>query len=151
MSSREESLRAIERELGVLIRRARRVIGERARAIHPDLQPAAYLLLAHLDECGPARASTLVETVGIDKAAVSRQTHLLEELGLLTRSPDPADGRATLLTVTDDAHERLARLRAARSERFGRRLGRWSEEELAAFAAELARYNRSLESDPEDE
>ena len=33
-------------EVGVLVRRVRRVIHERARAVHADLQPASYLLLA---------------------------------------------------------------------------------------------------------
>ncbi len=37
--SRAETVRALEHEVGVLIRRVRRVIGERARAVHPDLQP----------------------------------------------------------------------------------------------------------------
>ena len=45
MTSRADSLRASS-EVGVLIRRIRRVIGERARAVHPDLQPASYLMLA---------------------------------------------------------------------------------------------------------
>lgn len=146
MSSRSESLRSIEREFGVLIRRVRRVVGQRARSVHPDLQPASYLMLAYLDEAGPLRASTVVEDFGVDKGAVSRQTQHLVELGLLTRDPDPADGRATLLSVTADAHDRLARVREERSRRFDRRLGGWTDEELAAFAAELGRYNATLDA-----
>ena len=34
---RATALRSIEREVGVLLRRVRRVIGVRARAIHPEL------------------------------------------------------------------------------------------------------------------
>jgi DNA-binding MarR family transcriptional regulator len=145
VTARGESLRSIEREVGVLIRRARRTIRERARAVHPDLQAATYLLLLHLAETGPLRASAVVESVGIDKAAISRQTQHLVELGLLTRAPDPTDGRAMLLSVTDDAHERLARVQQARSARFGRRLEGWTDEQLAAFGAELGRYNVALE------
>jgi hypothetical protein len=43
--SRAEELGRLEQEVGVLIRRVKRVIGERARAVHPDLQPASYLML----------------------------------------------------------------------------------------------------------
>ena len=52
--SRTDTLLRLEQEVGVLVRRVRRVIGERARAVHPDLQPSSYLLLAHLAEAGAA-------------------------------------------------------------------------------------------------
>lgn len=143
--TREESLRAIERELGVLLRRVRRAIGVRARAVHPDLAPAAYLALAHLEQAGPMRASAAAEELGIDKGALSRQLTHLEGLGLLTRSADPDDGRAALVAVSEDGRTRLEEVRRARSARFDQRLGTWSDEELAGFAAELGRYNVALE------
>ena len=129
----------------MLIRRVRRVIGERARAVHPDLQPASYLLLAHVAEAGPVRASALVDAIGIDKGAVSRQSQHLVDLGLLTRTQDPDDGRATLLAVSDAARSRLDRVRRTRSERFGQLLGEWSDDDLADFASRLARYNDTLD------
>ena len=49
---RTESLRRLEAEVGVLIRRIRRVIHERARAVHEDLQPTSYLLLGWLVDEG---------------------------------------------------------------------------------------------------
>ncbi len=144
-TDRRQSLRRIEQEVGVLIRRVRRVIGERARAVHPDLQPASYLLLAHVAEAGPVRASALVDAIGIDKGAVSRQSQHLVDLGLLTRTQDPDDGRATLLAVSDAARSRLDRVRRTRSERFGQLLGEWSDDDLADFASRLARYNDTLD------
>lgn len=144
-TTRRQSLRRIEQEVGVLVRRVRRVIGERARAVHPDLQPSTYLLLAHVAEVGPVRASALVEDFGIDKGAVSRQAQHLVDLDLLTRTRDPDDGRATLLAVSDDGRARLDRVRRARSERFGQLLGEWSDDELADFAGRLSRYNASLD------
>ncbi len=143
--SRRQSLRRIEQEVGVLIRRVRRVIGERARAVHPDLQPSSYLLLAHVAEVGPIRASALVDAIGIDKGAVSRQSQHLVDLGLLTRTQDPDDGRATLLAVSADARSRLDRVSRTRSERFGQLLGEWSDDDLADFASRLARYNDTLD------
>lgn len=145
VTTRAESLRRVEHEVGALIRRVRRVIGDRARAVHPDLQPATYLLLAHLDESGPLRASALVDATGVDKGAISRQVQQLVDLGLLTRVPDPDDGRATLLTVTDDAHARLSRVQRDRRRRFDQRLGEWSDADLADFATRLADYNAALD------
>ena len=145
MSDRRQSLHRIEQEVGVLIRRVRRVIGDRARAVHPDLAPGSYLLLAHLAESGPLRASALVGEIGIDKGALSRQVQHLVDLGLLTRTDDPDDRRATLLSVSDDARERLDRVQRERSERFGQKLGDWSDEELADLAGRLSRYNAALD------
>ena len=58
-ASRVDALRQVEQEVGVLIRRVRRVIGERARAVHPDLQPPSYLMLGYVLNEGPIRASAL--------------------------------------------------------------------------------------------
>ena len=82
----------------MLIRRVRRVIGVRARAVHESLQPASYLILAaHQRERPGARLLDRRELFDIDKGAISRQVHHLIELGLVDRAPDPEDGRATLL------------------------------------------------------
>ncbi|HET7195027.1 MAG TPA: MarR family transcriptional regulator [Nocardioides sp.] len=141
---RTETVRALEHEVGVLIRRVRRAIGERARAVHPDLQPMSYLILAHLAETGPMRSSALAETFGADKGAVSRQVQHLSNLGLLDKAPDPQDGRATLLSPSDDASRRLDEVRQQRRRRLDERLGDWSDEDLEALVTALGRYNRTL-------
>jgi DNA-binding MarR family transcriptional regulator len=145
MSERDEALRAIEREMGALIRRVRRVIRVVAVEVHPDLQPSTYLLLAHLHESGPVRSTAVVDALGLDKGAVSRQTQSLVELGLVERAPDPVDGRAVLLSVSDEGASRLERMRGGRGEAFDSRLGDWTPAELAAFAAQLGRYNAALD------
>jgi DNA-binding MarR family transcriptional regulator len=134
----------LEREVGVLIRRIRRVIGERARAVHEDLQPASYLLLSWLVDEGPVRASSMVEKFNIDKGAVSRQLQHLAELGLVERTPDPADGRATLVAASEDAKHRLADVAEHRRKWLDERLGDWTTDELATFAATLEKYNLAL-------
>jgi DNA-binding MarR family transcriptional regulator len=141
---RTETVRALEHEVGVLIRRVRRAIGERARLVHPDLQPMSYLLLAHLAETGPMRSSTLAETFGADKGAVSRQVQHLSSLGLLDKAPDPKDGRATLLSPSNDARRRLDEVTQQRRRRLDERLGDWSDDDLGALVAALGRYNRTL-------
>jgi DNA-binding MarR family transcriptional regulator len=105
--SRAEQLGRLEQEIGVLIRRVKRVIGERARAVHPDLQPASYLMLSYLAADGPQRSSALAERFGVDKGAISRQVQHLVDLGLLDRTPDPDDGRAALVSANPDAVRRL--------------------------------------------
>ena len=84
----DETMRALEHEMGVLVRRIRRLIAERARMVHPDLSPVAYSMLMALNDSGPRRASDLVDIFSIDKGAVSRQVQALLDLGLIERSPD---------------------------------------------------------------
>lgn len=144
VAQRAEALRSLEHEIGVLHRRIRRVIGQRARMIHPDLNATAYYLLATLVTLGPCRASALAELFELDKGAVSRLVHQLESLGLVERNPDPEDGRASILAATDQAHARLDEVSAVRRQQLAERLGSWEPGELDQLLRSLTRYNQSL-------
>jgi DNA-binding MarR family transcriptional regulator len=134
----------VERELAVLLRRARAWNREVATVVHPDLQPTAYALLGRVDELGSARAIDLSDYFGIDKGAVSRQVALLERVGLVAREPDPVDGRAQLLIVTSEGRKRLSLARGGRRQLVREQLDRWPEEDVATFAALLGRFNEQM-------
>ena len=142
--NRVDALRQVEQEVGVLIRRVRRVIAERARAVHPDLQSPSYLMLGYVINEGPIRASALSTVFDLDKGAISRQVQHLVDLGLVDRTPDPDDGRATLISVSDEGARRYIDVAEHRRKFFDERLGEWSAEEIRAFAGSLARYNEAL-------
>ncbi|WP_426242281.1 MarR family winged helix-turn-helix transcriptional regulator [Nocardioides sp. LHG3406-4] len=144
--SRTEALLGIEREVGVLIRRVRRVITARALMVHPDLQPAAYLILGYVADLGPQRSSAIAEKFAIDKGAVSRQVQHLVELGFVERRPDPDDGRASILRVTAKGRRRHHEVNALRRQFLDERLSDWDDEELEGFADLMARYNASLDA-----
>jgi DNA-binding MarR family transcriptional regulator len=143
--SRADELGRLERELGVLIRRVRRVIGERARAVHPDLQPASYLMLNFLATDGPQRSSVVSEMFNVDKGAISRQVQHLCDLGLLVREPDPADGRAMLISASPDAVRRLEAVARDRRRWLDEQLAEWTEGDLREFVSSLGRYNHALD------
>lgn len=128
----------------MLVRRIRRVIAERARLVHPDLQPASYLMLSHVAENGPMRASSVADLFTVDKGAISRQVTHLMELGLVEKSRDPEDGRAWLLTATPDAVQRLRTVAEQRRSYLAERLDGWEAGDLERFTDLLARYNDSL-------
>lgn len=134
---------ALERELTVLIRRARAASGELARAVHPELEPAAYGLMVRLQETEPERATELAAYFGVGKATMSRQLRALEDLGLVTREPDPADGRAFLMRLTEEGRGRFSRVRTARRERYLRQLTGWDRGEIADLARLLQQLNES--------
>lgn len=145
--SRYDDLRAIEAEVGTLIRRVKRVIGERAREVHPDLHPMTFFILTHLAKEGPMRGADLSDAFGMDKGGVSRQVQALVDLGLVVRMPDPEDRRAILLDASDEGRTRLDAMSRRRSDRFDERLSDWSDEDLATFSAQLSAYNTALSDD----
>jgi len=140
------SLRAIEGELGVIMRRIRRVMDERARAVHPDLSAPSYWIMAALHERGPTRAADLVESFGLDKGAVSRYVAQLATLELIDREPDPKDGRAQLLRLTSTGANRLEAVASTRRSELADRFADWDRAELHSLAQLLGRYNRTVES-----
>lgn len=135
----------LERELTVFLRRARAKSGEMARAVHPDLESAAYGLLARLDETGRLRATDLAAFIGVGKATMSRQLRALEHLGLVAREPDPADGRAWLVHLTDEGRSRFRRVRDARRERYVHQMTGWDRKEVAELARLLHQLNQTSE------
>lgn len=145
-ASRDRTILDLEVELSVLVRRIKRVIGDRAHTIHPELTPTGYLMLAYLNERGPVRASAVVEAFNLDKGAVSRLVQSLVELELATRERDPDDGRAWVVSLSDEGRQRMHALATARREHLGRRLEDWSDDELDALVATLGRYNTSLDA-----
>ncbi|MFE9170500.1 MarR family winged helix-turn-helix transcriptional regulator [Streptomyces kebangsaanensis] len=136
---------SLERELTVLLRRARANQGEMAREVHPDLESAAYGLLVRLEECGGRRATDLAAYIGVGKATMSRQLRALEELGLVAREPDPADGRAWLVALTEDGRRRVGQVREARRARYVSQLAHWDRREVAELARLLHQLNGVME------
>jgi DNA-binding MarR family transcriptional regulator len=141
----DETLRALEHEMSILVRRIRRVIAERARMLHPELSPVAYSMLMALNDSGPQRASDLVEIFSVDKGAVSRQVQALLELGLIERSPDPEDRRAMILAISEEGHRRLDSIAVQRRSEVNERLVGWTDDDLSSFVTTLSRYNAALE------
>nr|WP_307805050.1 MarR family transcriptional regulator [Streptomyces sp. VRA16 Mangrove soil] len=136
---------SLERELTVFLRRARASSGEMAREVHPDLEPAAYGLLVRLEECGAQRATDLAGYIGVGKATMSRQLRALEDLGFLSREPDPADGRAWLVSLTERGRENFRQVRDARRMRYVRQLAGWDRREVAELARLLHQLNAGAE------
>jgi len=145
MNERAAALVAVEEQMRVLMRRIKRTIGERAAEVHPDLQPSSFLILGWLADHGPARGSSLVEQFHIDKGAISRQVQHLVELGLVDRTPDPEDGRATLLSASAEGVSRMKETGVARRKIWDDQLEGWTAEELVAFAGQLRRLNGDLD------
>ncbi|GAB4069131.1 MarR family transcriptional regulator [Angustibacter speluncae] len=142
---REEDVQLLERELGVLLRRARGTWGQLAREVHPDLEPAAYGILARIADAGDARLTDLAAWFGVGKPTMSRQVSQLERLELIERTPDPDDARAQRVGLTAEGAERVSRARRARNAHFRERLAAWPASDVRALADLLHRLNATAD------
>lgn len=106
---------------------------------------ARTFLLAHVDRHAPVRMSDLASYACLDLSTVSRHLRGLEEQGLVTRSPDPADGRATLLDLSDSGREALDRAVRARTELIASATQDWSDSDRATLAHLMTRLAHDLE------
>lgn len=103
--------------IGRLLLLARRDFAKRlARRMReqgdPRLMSASRsAILPYIDLEG-TRSTEVARRMGISKQAVARAVKELEEDGLLARAPDAADGRAFLITFTEDGVEFLLRIHA---------------------------------------
>ncbi|WP_066298208.1 MarR family winged helix-turn-helix transcriptional regulator [Arthrobacter luteolus] len=142
--TREEALQEVEDSL----RRLTELVRARMRAAAKDVDPALSLfglkVLQLLKGAGPLHPGAAAEMLMVDKSVISRQSRQLEELGLVEVQPDPQDGRARLLVLTQAAKERVTAVRTG-IMLDPLVLGSWTIEELHEFAGYLTRLSRSGE------
>lgn len=134
----------VERELTALFRRIRSFSFAVAAEVHPGLEPASYGLMGVIHDAGSLRGSDLVERLGLDKSTISRQLAQLVEIGLAERIPDPDDGRARRVQLTERGVAELMTLRRERHRRLQARFASWSSAELQDLAGWLTRLNATL-------
>ncbi|WP_312858365.1 MarR family winged helix-turn-helix transcriptional regulator [Pseudonocardia pini] len=136
-------------ELGTQLARLFRLVDRlqsQHQAAHPDaVDRAAYLLLVHLVKDGPRRPGALAEAVHSDPSTVSRQLAHLVRLGYVARTPDPDDGRASLIAATEEGARVFEENRRARTERIATMLADWPAEERATLTRLLGRFTTSME------
>ena len=110
-----------------------------------DVEWSAQILLRHLANEGPMRAGELAESMQSDPSTVSRQVATLVKDGLIERRADPADGRASILVLTEKADAVLEAQERRREEQFAAMLEHWSESDRSSFATLLRRFTDDFE------
>lgn len=128
--ARTEAVRALESEFGELIARVRRLLADNAQRVSPGMLPAAYKVFTTIVRRESITLSSLAESLMADKGQISRTVRELEGLGLITRTPDPEDGRSSLLSPTPAGLERLAQARAPQESLLLEALDAWSLDDI---------------------
>jgi len=119
-----------------LARSARRLRQEAGTGLSPSLTGA----LATVERCGPLTPSELADAERVRRPTVTRMLGHLADAGLISRTPDPADGRSTLVAITPAGAALLAEGRTRKDAFLSERLDGLSpadRETLARAAAIL--------------
>ncbi len=106
-----------ERMIGALLRipfeaTVAQIAADYAGAGFADLRPPHFTVFQHLPP-GGARATDLAEQAHLTKQYIGTLVAYLEGRGYVARVPDPADGRASLIQLTDRGRAAAAAARAS--------------------------------------
>ena len=96
------------------------------------------------EPAGGCHLKDLAVRCALDPSTVSRAVAALVRSGLVARTADPADGRASVLTVTPRGRQTLDDFNRLADERLADALREWSTEDIAVLSALLQRFSAAL-------
>ncbi|WP_141387633.1 MarR family winged helix-turn-helix transcriptional regulator [Cellulosimicrobium cellulans] len=132
--------------LHAALRRVRREASERAQPA--GTTPGQYRMLRFLARCDePCRLGAVASALDVAPRSVTSKVDDAEQAGLVRRTPDPHDRRATLVELTPRGREVVAQVGAERSSSAGTLLARLD----AAERAELLRLLRAVAGERQDD
>ena len=105
---------ALAGELRVIIGRLSRRLREETRP--GNLTASQLSAVGRLDRDGPATVTTLARAEGVRPQSMGATISVLEAEGLVSGTPDPADGRQTIYALTAECKRILKVSRAARED-----------------------------------
>jgi len=117
----------------VLVRLARTL----RRAGQSTLTPSQVSALATVEDFGPLRISALATHEAMDPSVATRVVASLEVLGLLIRTDDPEDKRASLVDLSESGRRALIELWNERTLGLNSRLERLTQKERHAVETAL--------------
>lgn len=104
-------------------------------------------VLASLDREGPTTVSSLARAEGMRPQSMGELVAALKSARFVVGEPDPADGRQTVLSLTDAGREHVKRARAAREDWLAHAInGRLTAEEQRQLAKSLELIQRLVDA-----
>jgi DNA-binding MarR family transcriptional regulator len=101
-------------ELRILSGQLKRRLREQSNL--SDVTPSQIAVLGRLERDGPTTVTELARAEGMRPQSMGAITAALEAAGHITGTPDPADGRRTILSLTQSCRDWIAAARAARED-----------------------------------
>jgi DNA-binding MarR family transcriptional regulator len=104
----------VDKEIGPQLLAAFSSIVRRIRTLETtaeaagDVPSSVIAVLGMLSDHGELRLGAVAASLGVDTSVISRTVAVAEHRGLVARRPDPRDGRACLLSLTERGSQALA-------------------------------------------
>jgi DNA-binding MarR family transcriptional regulator len=112
-----------------------------------DLSPSQAAALATIERHGPLAPSEIARLERIQRPTATRIVDRLEREGLVARSPDPADGRSRLVSLTPAGRALLRKLRTRKTAYLARRLRELDRGDVDALEHATQVLERLLEGE----
>ncbi|MCU1574230.1 MAG: hypothetical protein JWO93_2312 [Micrococcaceae bacterium] len=138
---RTEDIDAVYNQMEVISRRA----VARTRRMSAPLSFVEHSLLVFIDTTPGCRATDIAADLQLNRSTISRQLTTLTDLGLVEYTSGNDAGRRRALRLTERGRQLRERSVEAQRGVVTSRLEEWSVEEIASFAAALARFNAGPE------
>ena len=119
-------------------------LNRRLRSAGGGLSHGLLSALATVSKQGPLRLAELAQLETVSAPSTTRLVAELEGKGLVTRAADPADGRAILISITDEGVATIAAARAARAAMIAQLFERLEPDEVAAITAALPALEKMI-------
>ena len=117
----------------------------RLRSARGGLSHSLLSTLVSVAKHGPLRLADLAQAELVSAPSITRLIAELEGKLLVSRTPDPADGRASLIQVTDAGLEAVQVARRVRQQMVAELLEPLSADEVASIEAALPALERLIE------
>jgi DNA-binding MarR family transcriptional regulator len=131
----------METETPTIASDLRLAVGRLARKVRlsetTGLTQSQLSALATIDRIGRARLCDVAAAEGVSAPTATRIVGAIEKLGLVARTDDSEDRRATRLTVTPAGRAAMRRIRTNRTAFLQQRLQRLDEQDLVLLRAAL--------------
>jgi len=135
---------ALATEIHAIGGKLKRRLREQASA--GDLTPSQTAVLSHLDRNGSTTVTALARLEGVRSQSMGATVATLEAARLVKGSPDPSDGRQTILSLTPACVALFKNGRAARTDWLFRNIEmKLTPQEQSQLTAALKLLNRLVD------
>lgn len=112
------------------------------------LSPTLTAALGTIDLHGPLTPSELADRERVRRPTATRTVSSLVDLDLVTRTPDPSDGRGSLVASTSEGRALLTRLRKRKNAYLAKRMRDLDPADVATLERAAEILERMLEEKP---
>jgi len=117
----------------------------RARIDGDTVDPSQAAILYVLKSQGAMRLGDLAEAMRLDASTVSRHVQQLGDRGLIDRDPDPEDGRARIIAISDAGLAGLKHTFDQRRAFITAAMSGWTDAERERLRDDIVRLTGSLD------